>query len=205
MNNQTFEEFYLKYRKISRGYAYGVLHDWSTADDVSQDVLYKMYTIKDGLNIDNEKMMFSLIKRASMNKALDYIKKSSSKHEFVCQEEVAAFLEEQNSVDAEEVFLRKEKKEFMYMVLRRFRKEQPINYEILIQVKYLEISVETVAERISQSIRIKENPASPEGSGRVFIWLLWKYSQALAHSSIRSVILLMESTWPFPAIASVYF
>lgn len=117
MNNQTFEEFYLKYRKISRGYAYGVLHDWSTADDVSQDVLYKMYTIKDGLNIDNEKMMFSLIKRASMNKALDYIKKSSSKHEFVCQEEVAAFLE-----------------------------EQPINYEILIQVKYLEISVETVAE-----------------------------------------------------------
>lgn len=115
MNNQTFEEFYLKYRKISRGYAYGVLHDWSAADDVSQDVLYKMYTIKDGLNIDNEKMMFSLIKTASMNKALDYIKKSSSKHEFVCQEEVAAFLEEQNSVDAEEVFLRKEKKEFMYM------------------------------------------------------------------------------------------
>ena len=53
---------------------------------------------------------------------------------------------QQNSVDAEEVFLRKEKKEFMYMVLRRFRKEQPINYEILIQVKYLEISVETVAE-----------------------------------------------------------
>ena len=41
MNNQTFEEFYLKYRKISRGYAYGVLHDWSAADDVSQDVLYK--------------------------------------------------------------------------------------------------------------------------------------------------------------------
>ena len=32
------------------------------------------------------------------------------------------------------------------MVLRRFRKEQPMNYEILIQVKYLEISVETVAE-----------------------------------------------------------
>lgn len=74
MNNQTFEEFYLKYRKISRGYAYGVLHDWSAADDVSQDVLYKMYTIKDGLNIDNEKMMFSLIKTASMNKALDYIR-----------------------------------------------------------------------------------------------------------------------------------
>ena len=59
MNNQTFEEFYLKYRKISRGYAYGVLHDWNAADDVSQDVLYKMYTKRKHLNIDNEKMMYS--------------------------------------------------------------------------------------------------------------------------------------------------
>ena len=41
MNNQTFEEFYLKYRKISRGYAYGVLHDWSTADDVRGKVKSK--------------------------------------------------------------------------------------------------------------------------------------------------------------------
>ena len=146
MKNQTYEEFYLKYRKISKAYAYGILHDWNMADDVSQDVLYKMYNMRKGLNVDNEKMMYSLIKRASMNKALDYIKKSSSKHEFVCQEEVAAFLEEQNSVDAEEVFLRKEKKEFMYMVLERFREEQPLNYEILIQVKYLDIPVEIVAE-----------------------------------------------------------
>ena len=56
MKNQTYEEFYLKYRKISRAYAYGVLHDWNISDDVSQDVLYKMYTKRKHLNIDNEKM-----------------------------------------------------------------------------------------------------------------------------------------------------
>lgn len=61
MKNQTYEEFYLKYRKISRAYAYGVLHDWNISDDVSQDVLYKMYTKRKHLNIDNEKMMYSLI------------------------------------------------------------------------------------------------------------------------------------------------
>ena len=55
MKNQTYEEFYLKYRKISRAYAYGVLHDWNISDDVSQDVLYKMYTKRKHLNIDNEK------------------------------------------------------------------------------------------------------------------------------------------------------
>lgn len=116
------------------------------ADDVSQDVLYKMYNMRKGLNVDNEKMMYSLIRRSSVNKAMDYKKKPSSRHEFVCTEDISEILEVRRSVDAEEVILRKEKKEFMYMVLERFREEQPLNYEILIQVKYLDIPVEIVAE-----------------------------------------------------------
>ena len=76
MKNQTYEEFYLKYRKISKAYAYGILHDWNMADDVSQDVLYKMYNMRKGLNVDNEKMMYSLIRRSSVNKAMDYKKKA---------------------------------------------------------------------------------------------------------------------------------
>ena len=146
MKNQTYEEFYLKYRKISKAYAYGILYDWNMADDVSQDVLYKMYNMRKGLNVDNEKMMYSLIRRSSVNKAMDYKKKPSSRHEFVCTEDISEILEVRRSVDAEEVILRKEKKEFMYMVLERFREEQPLNYEILIQVKYLDIPVEIVAE-----------------------------------------------------------
>lgn len=72
MKNQTYEEFYLKYRKISKAYAYGILHDWNMADDVSQDVLYKMYNMRKGLNVDNEKMMYSLIRRSSVNKTSVY-------------------------------------------------------------------------------------------------------------------------------------
>ena len=102
--------------------------------------------MRKGLNVDNEKMMYSLIRRSSVNKAMDYKKKPSSRHEFVCTEDISEILEVRRSVDAEEVILRKEKKEFMYMVLERFREEQPLNYEILIQVKYLDIPVEIVAE-----------------------------------------------------------
>ena len=105
-----------------------------------------MYNMRKGLNVDNEKMMYSLIRRSSVNNAMDYKKKSSSRHEFVCTEDISEILEVRRSVDAEEVILRKEKKEFMYMVLERFREEQPLNYEILIQVKYLDIPVEIVAE-----------------------------------------------------------
>ena len=105
-----------------------------------------MYNMRKGLNVDNEKMMYSLIRRSSVNKAMDYKKQSSSRHEFVCTEDISEILEVRRSVDAEEVILRKEKKEFMYMVLERFREEQPLNYEILIQVKYLDIPVEIVAE-----------------------------------------------------------
>lgn len=146
MKNQTYEEFYLKYRKISRAYAYGVLHDWNISDDVSQDVLYKMYTKRKHLNIDNEKMMYSLIRRALVNKAMDYKKKSSFRHEVICTAEVTEVLNVYKTVDAEEEFLRKEKNKFMYMVLERFREEQPVNYDILIQVKYLDVPVEVVAE-----------------------------------------------------------
>mgnify|MGYP000086145627 FL=1 len=55
MKNQTYEEFYLKYRKISKAYAYGILHDWNMADDVSQDVLYKMYNMRKGLKLTMKK------------------------------------------------------------------------------------------------------------------------------------------------------
>ena len=146
MNKIDYEDFYLKYRKVAKSYAYGILNDWYMADDISQEVLYKMYTMRNELNFENEKMLYALIRRAAVNKAMDYKKKSSSRHEFVCTEDISEILEVRRSVDAEEVILRKEKKEFMYMVLERFREEQPLNYEILIQVKYLDIPVEIVAE-----------------------------------------------------------
>lgn len=46
MNEIEYEEFYLKYRQIAKSYAYGILEDWYLADDISQEVLYKMYTIR---------------------------------------------------------------------------------------------------------------------------------------------------------------
>ena len=82
----------------------------------------------------------------SVNKAMDYKKKSSFRHEVICTAEVTEVLNVYKTVDAEEEFLRKEKNKFMYMVLERFREEQPVNYDILIQVKYLDVPVEVVAE-----------------------------------------------------------
>lgn len=106
----------------------------------------KCITKRKHLNIDNEKMMYSLIRRASVNKAMDYKKKSSFRHEVICTADVTEVLNVYKTVDAEEELLRKEKNKFMYMVLERFREEQPVNYDILIQVKYLDVPVEVVAE-----------------------------------------------------------
>lgn len=75
MNEIEYEEFYLKYRQIAKSYAYGILEDWYLADDISQEVLYKMYTIRNDLDLENEKMLYALIRRAAVNKALDYKKK----------------------------------------------------------------------------------------------------------------------------------
>lgn len=142
----NYDQFYLRYRKIAKIYAYGVLKDWHIADDVSQDVLYKMYTMKNDLNFENEKMLDAFIRRSAVNKALDYRKKASFRHEFSCQEEIASFLNYKTHGDAETEIIRKEENEFMNMTLERLRAEQPTNYEILIQVKFAGISVETVAK-----------------------------------------------------------
>ena len=72
MNKIDYEDFYLKYRKIAKSYAYGILNDWHMADDISQEVLYKMYTMRHELNFENEKMLYALIRRAAVNKAMDY-------------------------------------------------------------------------------------------------------------------------------------
>lgn len=122
MNKIDYEDFYLKYRKVAKSYAYGILNDWYMADDISQEVLYKMYTMRNELNFENEKMLYALIRRAAVNKAMDYKKKSSTKHEFSCHDETASILD------------------------RRIHVEQPLNYEILIQVKFMDVSVEAVAE-----------------------------------------------------------
>lgn len=74
MNEIEYEEFYLKYRQIAKSYAYGIL-----ADDISQEVLYKMYTIRNDLDLENEKMLYALIRRAAVNKALDYKKEIQHK------------------------------------------------------------------------------------------------------------------------------
>lgn len=147
MNEIEYEEFYLKYRQIAKSYAYGILEDWYLADDISQEVLYKMYTIRNDLDLENEKMLYALIRRAAVNKALDYKKKSSTKHEFSCHDdETASVLDRRIHVNAEDQILRQEENKFMHMILERFRAEQPINYEILIQTKFMNVPVETVAE-----------------------------------------------------------
>lgn len=55
MNEIEYEEFYLKYRQIAKSYAYGILEDWYLADDISQEVLYKMYTIRNDLDLEKLK------------------------------------------------------------------------------------------------------------------------------------------------------
>lgn len=146
MNKIDYEDFYLKYRKVAKSYAYGILNDWYMADDISQEVLYKMYTMRNELNFENEKMLYALIRRAAVNKAMDYKKKSSTKHEFSCHDETASILDRRIHVNAEDQILRQEENKFMHMILERFRVEQPLNYEILIQVKFMDVSVEAVAE-----------------------------------------------------------
>ena len=82
MNNAEFRLLFEKYHQLSINTAYSVLQNWTTAEDVSQEVLYKLYQIGESLDITNEKKLYSLVRRAYINRAMDFKKRSYMKHEF---------------------------------------------------------------------------------------------------------------------------
>ena len=53
---------------------------------------------------------------------------------------------EDEKTDPEKILLRREEMEYRKQVLEKLRREQPLNYEILIKTKYFEIPPDLVAE-----------------------------------------------------------
>lgn len=82
MRNGNFNEIYQKYHRFSVNSARKIVKDEMLAEDISQEVFYHLYEIRDTLELTNDRMIKSLIFMATVNKAKDYIKKSWKRHEY---------------------------------------------------------------------------------------------------------------------------
>lgn len=146
MKNEDFEDVYQKYHKFSVRNARKIVKDRMAAEDISQDVFFRLYEIRETLDLSCEKMLRSLIFMATVNKAKDYLKKPENKFECSGLDELEYAEPYGKHLDPEEIIIHKEDVEFRNRVLISLREKNPMNYDILIKVAYFEIPPEVVAE-----------------------------------------------------------
>lgn len=146
MKNEDFEDVYQKYHKFSVRNARKIVKDRMAAEDISQDVFFRLYEIRETLDLSCEKMLRSLIFMATVNKAKDYLKKPGNKFECSGLDELEYAEPYGKHLDPEEIIIHKEDVEFRNRVLISLREKNPMNYDILIKVACFEIPPEAVAE-----------------------------------------------------------
>jgi RNA polymerase sigma-70 factor (ECF subfamily) len=143
--NEDFVAIYDKYLRFSVSVAKQIVKDEALAEDVAQEVFCHLYHVMEDIDWTNERKLKALIFTATHNKAKDYLKKPHVKSEvFPSESEENEF--EISGENLEELVLRKEANVFRAKVLQKLRKKNPMNYEILIKVKYLDISPDIVAQ-----------------------------------------------------------
>ncbi len=143
--NGDFEDIYLKYRNFSVNVALKIVKNKTEAEDISQDVFYKLYKLGEKLDLKNDAKVRSLIFMTTMNSAKDYYKRSYVRREQLMENEVGEETGD-DRYNPEARLLRMEEKEYERLVLQKLHDKNPVNYDILIKTKFLGMSPDSVAE-----------------------------------------------------------
>lgn len=155
--NEDFKYIYEKYKKFSAKVVFRIVGNRTVADDISQEVMIKLFQMRERLDTANEKKLKSLIFVMSVNKTKDYFRKSEVKQEYSFldvdkRKESSSF-----QPDPLELLLKMEKAEHQNMILKKFKEKKPDHYDILIKVTVLDIPPASVAEEYGVSVNVIHN------------------------------------------------
>lgn len=145
MKNEDFQNVYSEYRGFSVRVASKFVKDENLAEDISHEVFYHLYLVKDSIDITNVAKLRSLIFTATVNKVRDYFRRSVVKNESCTLDDDNGVEPADSRYDPERMVLRMEEKEYRKLVLQKLHRERPVDYDILIKVKYLGMSPDSVA------------------------------------------------------------
>ena len=146
MNNEEFKVFYETYHKFSASIIYEIVKDRTITEEICDDLFYRFYVLGEKLDTSNEKKLRALIAISSKNRALDYWKKSYVVHEQCTIDDEDWKDVEDDRENPEAHILHMEEATYQKMVLARLRKEQPMNHDILMKIKYLDMTPDEVAK-----------------------------------------------------------
>lgn len=144
--NDIFEEIYKAERRSSRTIILRIVKDENIADDICADVFIQIYKMGERLETTNRAKVHALIITLSIDRAFDYLRKSSVKRELCIMDDKDRFEIPDGRNDPERLLLCMEESEYRKMILQKLRRRDPQNYEILIKVKYMGQSPGSVAE-----------------------------------------------------------
>lgn len=170
--SEDFKYIYEKYKRYSAKVVFRIVKNTALAEDISQEVMVKLFQMRDELDTSNEKKLHSLVFTMSVNKAKDHFKKADVKRELYVLDNDGNEGLGNFSSDPLERLLRQEKTEYQKLVLQRFKEKKPDHYDILVKVKVLGIPPAAVAEEYGISVNVVNNRIL-----RAKRWLLKELSQ----------------------------
>lgn len=146
MNNEEFKVFYEKYHKFSAGKILKIVKNRTVAEEICNEAFYRFYNMGEKLELDNERKLKGLLLKICENCALDYFKKSHVIHEqcTIDDEDWKDVADDRETPEAR--ILHMEEATYQKMILTRLRNEQPINYDILMKIKFFGMTPDEVAE-----------------------------------------------------------
>lgn len=145
-SNEDFNKFFQEYMKFSVKVAFRIVRDKAIAEDIVQEVFWNLYKMGEKLDMSNEKKVRSLVFTSTVNKAKDYLKSAYAKRVQCSIDSDDGKEIEDARYSPEAAILRMEEREYQKLVLEKLRRENRMNYEILIKTKYLGIPPDVVAE-----------------------------------------------------------
>lgn len=143
MSNEEFEVFYGENLEFSKRVAGEIVKNPDVAEDITQDVFTNLYIHKGEL-IPGKERLHALVVKATVNKALDHLKKCCTKAEIFGLEDEGTYA---SSTCVEDEILEIERYRDIGAILEKLRQENRMNYDIFMKVKIRDLSPELVAEQ----------------------------------------------------------
>ena len=155
--NKIFEELYREERRNSKTLILNIVKNEDVADDICEDVFVKLYELGDRVDISDRRRIHALITVMSYNKATDYFKKASVKYDVSLEEKEINPEAPAERYNPEAVILRMEENEYAKLIFQKLRRENPVNYDIFVKVKYMGLSPGSVAEEYGFTVNNVNN------------------------------------------------
>lgn len=144
---ENFDDFYDQYQKFSIQVAFCHVRDHELAEDISQEVFTAFFRGKDRLDYSDTRRLKVLVTKATINKCIDHIRKSSSGIEvYIIDDERNWYEPADESNNPAARLLRIEERRYWGIVLNRLRQKNPMNYDIWVKTRYDGMSAAEVAD-----------------------------------------------------------